>query len=105
MPHHLLLLAAILLAGTAANGNARADASGGKRLAEMHCAPCHIITIEPRKPDVVAQSPPFDVIGRKYGFNALLIAHAITGPHPKMNFSPQPDDADDIAAYIASLKP
>ena len=53
---------------------------------------------------VVADAPPFEVIGRKYDFDATVIAATIAGPHPKMNFSPRPEEAADIAAYIATLK-
>ena len=100
--HFLPLAAALALALTAANDARAADAGKGKRLAQEHCAACHKIAPEGRS--VVAVSPPFDVIGRKYGFDADMIAHAIAGPHPKMNFSPGAADAADIAAYIAALK-
>jgi hypothetical protein len=38
-----------------------------------------------------------------FGHDADAIAHAIAGPHPKMNFSPRPAEAADMAAYIATL--
>ena len=78
-----------------------ADAGNGQRLAEAQCAACHTIT--PRLRDEVADAPPFVVIGRKYGSDPDALARAIAGPHPKMNFSPQRTEADDIAAYIATL--
>ena len=99
----VLLMAALAFAGTAVTTPVRAaDAANGKRLAQSHCAACHIIA--PYLRNEVADSPPFEVIGRKYGFEAGIIAHVIAGPHPKMNFSPRPADAADIAAYIATLK-
>ncbi len=98
----LLFLGTIALFAIAAALNARAaDADKGKRLAQDHCAACH--TIAPHARNEVANAPPFDVIGRKYGFDADRIAHAIAGPHPKMNFSPAPREVADIAAYIATL--
>ena len=78
-----------------------ADAGNGKRLAEAQCAACH--TIAPQLRDEVADAPPFIVIGRKYGSDPDALAQAILGPHPRMNFSPQRTEADDIAAYIATL--
>ena len=58
----------------------------------------------PQTSSAVAIAPPFDVIARKYKFDADMIGHAIAGPHPKMNFSPSAAEAADIAAYIATLK-
>jgi hypothetical protein len=51
----------------------------------------------------VAVAPPFELIGRKYGFDPEAVARAILAPHPKMNFVPGPADAADIAAYISML--
>jgi len=98
----LLFLGTIALFAIAAALNARAaDADKGKRLAQDHCAACHAVAAHARSE--VANAPPFDVIGRKYGFDADRIAAAIAGPHPKMNFAPGPREAADIAAYIATL--
>jgi mono/diheme cytochrome c family protein len=92
----------IVLAAMAAAVDAHAaDAGNGKRLADNHCAPCH--TVAPQARNEVADAAPFDVIGRKYGSNADVLANVILGPHPKMNFSPQPAEAADLAAYIATL--
>lgn len=98
----LLFLCVIALLAVGAALNARAaDAGRGQRLADSHCASCHAVV--PHARSEVADAPPFEVIARKYGFEADAIAHAITGPHPKMNFSPQPGEAADVAAYIAEL--
>ena len=94
----LLLTAAVVLAGTPARA---ADADRGQRLALAHCAACH--SVAQHAPNVVAFAPPFDVIARKYAAKPDAIAHAIAGPHPKMNFAPQPAETADIAAYIATL--
>jgi mono/diheme cytochrome c family protein len=98
----LVFLGTIALFAIAAALNSHgAEADRGQRLAQSHCASCH--GIAPPMRSEVATAPPFDVIGRKYGFNADAIVHAIAGPHPKMNFSPRPARAADIAAYIATL--
>lgn len=92
-----MALVAVLLASNAM----AADAGRGKRLARERCATCH--RVQPGARNEVAQAPPFEVIARKYGFAADAIAFAIAGPHPKMNFSPRPAQAADIAAYISTL--
>src|SRR5215468_438589 len=43
-----------------------ADAESGKRLAQLRCAACHIVTPSPRN-DLVADAPPFLTIARKFG--------------------------------------
>jgi mono/diheme cytochrome c family protein len=99
----LVFMAALALAGMATAISARAaDADNGKRLAQSHCAPCHIVA--PHAHNEVADAPSFEVVGRKYGFDTSVITQVIAGPHPKMNFAPRPPDAADIAAYIATLK-
>jgi len=100
---HRLMFVTLILAGMAMLPNAHAaDAGRGQRLAVGHCASCH--SVAPPGRGEVADAPPFEVIARKYRFDADMIAHAIAGPHPKMNFSPQAEEAADIAAYIAALR-
>jgi mono/diheme cytochrome c family protein len=99
----LLFLATLVIAGlTTAIEVRAADAANGKRLAQEHCAHCHIVA--PNGRNEVADSPPFDVIGRKYCFDANTLVRVIVGPHRKMNFSPQLPEAADIGAYIATLR-
>jgi len=78
------------------------DPGRGRQIAQQHCAACHSIAHE-RDNAVIADSPPFEVIGRKHGFDEPALALAVRGPHPKMNFAISGRDADDIAAYIATL--
>ncbi len=102
MLHRSMLMAALIMAAVVMAAPARAaDAARGRSLAQAHCAGCHVIA--PHMRNEVADSPPFMVIARKYGFDASVIAHVIAGPHPKMNFSPRGADAADLAAYIAAL--
>lgn len=91
----------VCLASILASHAIAADTANGQRLAQSHCTPCHKIGLGLRGD--VSDAPPFDVIGGKYRFDADALTAAILGPHPRMNFSPQPSDAADIAAYIASL--
>ena len=85
----------------AAQSTLAADADNGKRLAQQHCSPCHIV--EPNQPQEIADSPPFETIAQKYGNAPEGIAFAILAPHPRMNMTVSRRDAEDIAAYIATL--
>jgi cytochrome c len=77
------------------------DVERGRHIAQDRCAACHIVGRGSR--GIVADSPPFEVIGRKYGFNEDNLVPALVSPHAKMNFAVRGQDADDVAAYIATL--
>jgi mono/diheme cytochrome c family protein len=94
-------LMAMLAVSLPASGAGASDVASGRLLAASHCAVCHAIA--PGQRNEVADAPPFEAIGRRHGFNAGALVHVILGPHPKMNFMPQRADAEDIAAYIATL--
>jgi hypothetical protein len=83
------------------SGALGADAEAGRRLAQLRCAACHIVV--PNQRDEVADAPPFAVIGRKFGFNLDSLVFALVGPHAKMNFGLTKPEANDVAAYIATL--
>jgi mono/diheme cytochrome c family protein len=101
MTHNALSFAACLaLSFTTAVAYA-GDVERGRQIAQDRCAACHIVGRGLR--GIVADSPPFEVIGRKYGFNEDNLVSALVGPHAKMNFAVRGRDADDIAAYIATL--
>jgi mono/diheme cytochrome c family protein len=93
-----ILLFAVVFAAQSALA---ADADNGKRLAQQHCSPCHIV--EPNQRREVADSPPFETIAQKYGNAPELIAFAILAPHPRMNVALSRREAQNIAAYIATL--
>ena len=77
------------------------DAEAGGRLAQLRCSPCHIVA--PNQRQEIADAPPFEVIGRKFGFDSDVLVFNLMGPHAKMNFSLRRTDAEDIAAYIGTL--
>jgi cytochrome c len=79
-----------------------ADAANGKRIAQARCAPCHIV--EPHQREELANSPPFETIARRSGFDADMLAYLILSPHPRMNMTLSRSEAEDIAAYIATLR-
>jgi len=91
----------LFVAAFAVQSAVAADADNGNRLAQQHCSPCHIV--EPGSRRELANSPPFENIAQKFGNAPELIAFAILSPHPRMNLTPSRRDAQDIAAYIATL--
>lgn len=79
-----------------------ADAEVGKRVALARCSPCHIVV--PSQREELANAPPFAVIARNADFDAEALAYAILSPHPGMNMTLTRAEADNIAAYIATLR-
>ena len=62
-----------------------ADAANGKRMAQARCSPCHVAEANQR--DKLANSPPFETIARRDGFDADMLAYLILSPHPRMNMT------------------
>jgi cytochrome c2 len=50
-----------------------ADADKGKRIAQTRCSPCHIVL--PNHRQELANSPPFEEIARRNGFDAEMLAY------------------------------
>jgi mono/diheme cytochrome c family protein len=92
---------ALCIVGFAAYTATAADADAGKRFAQQHCSPCH--RVEPNQRQELANSPPFETIAQKYGNAPEAIAFAILAPHPRMNMTVSRREAEDIAAYVATL--
>jgi len=79
------------------------DAAHGLDLAKRWCASCHLVSADQQHAS--ADVPPFATIAVTPGFNADRLARFLLDPHPKMPELPlSRTAADDIAAYIASLK-
>jgi mono/diheme cytochrome c family protein len=94
-------ITALLLASTV-RGNC-ADPEHGLALAKRWCASCHIVSPEQQRAS--ADVPPFATIARSPNFDARQLAYFLLNPHPKMPDLPlSRAAADDIAAYIATLK-
>ena len=70
------LIAVLSTVVFAAQSAMAADADNGKRFAQQHCSPCHIVEANQRQE--LADSPPFEIIAQKYG-NA---PEAIEAGHP-----------------------
>jgi mono/diheme cytochrome c family protein len=99
----------VLVAGLAPtlmfNGAAAlaANAGHGVDLARRWCATCHIVDAEQKQAS--ADVPPFATVANRKDFSAEKTASFLLEPHPKMpNYPLSPDEAADIAAYIASLR-
>lgn len=80
-----------------------ADPIHGEEIARRWCAECHVVASDQRQ--VTSQAPPFSAIARKPEFDAFRLAFFLLAPHPKMpSMSLTRREADDLAAYIASLR-
>ena len=80
-----------------------ADALNGKRLAELWCAVCHVVTVNQRQAN--ADAPPFEEIAKRPNFSELGLVTFLLNPHAKMpNMNLTRIEANDIAAYIGTLR-
>jgi mono/diheme cytochrome c family protein len=80
-----------------------ADPQHGLALAKRWCASCHVVSAEQQRASV--DVPPFATIAKSPNFDAKQLAYFLLNPHPKMPDLPLSQTAaDDIAAYIATLK-
>lgn len=96
----LLIAAAASMHGSAALA---ADASHGADLAKRWCASCHLVSADQAQGS--ADVAPFAAIARKPDFSPEKLAFFLLDPHPKMpNFPLSRTEANDIAAYIATLR-
>jgi hypothetical protein len=96
-----LQITVVLLASTA--GSYGTDPEHGLALAERWCASSQVVSPEQQRAS--ADVPPFATIARSPNFDAKQLAYFLLNPHPKMPDLPlSRSAADDIAAYIATLK-
>jgi|SRR5215467_4649913 len=80
-----------------------ADAINGKRLAERWCAACHVVTVNQREAN--ADAPPFEEIAKRPKFSEPDLVTFLLDPHAEMpNMNLTRIEADDIAAYIGTLR-
>ena len=97
----LFQVSVVLLASTVQGYGA--DPEHGRALAKRWCASCHVASPEQQRAS--ADVPPFATIAKSPNFDAKQLAYFLLNPHPKMPDLPlSRSAADDIAAYIATLK-
>jgi mono/diheme cytochrome c family protein len=97
------LLFTVLAAAAPMTSALAADAANGEGLARRWCASCHIVAANQQGP--TTEAPPFASVARRPDFSAARIAFFLLDPHPKMpDMGLSRTAADDIAAYIATLK-
>ena len=82
---------------------ALADADNGRRLALAHCATCHAVMPLARS-DEVSAAPRFDEIARRFGGERRRDLAGYFRAAPEDEFPPPPREANDLAAYIATLQ-
>jgi mono/diheme cytochrome c family protein len=98
------LLALAFAALCAAPAWAAGDASHGEVLARRWCAPCHVVAPDQKGP--TGEAPPFASVAKRPDFDARTLAFFLLTPHPKMpDMDLSRNEAQDLAAYIASLRP
>jgi mono/diheme cytochrome c family protein len=103
MSHSIKALVGLLLtAGLASPGRA-ADAGQGGELAKRWCAACHVVS--PEQQQGSDRVPSFASIARQPGFGVEKLTYFLLDPHPKMpDMALTRREAEDLAAYIASLR-
>ena len=80
-----------------------ADVFHGHDLAQRWCASCHLVAPDQKRAS--ADVPPFATIAQQPNFSAQSLAYFLLDPHPKMpEMALSRNAANDIAAYIASLR-
>ncbi len=98
----LLRFPSMLAVTLVASAAPAADADNGKRIAEMRCVTCHIVSSPSQRRDVT-DAPPFEVIARKFATSPETLAFSLLDPHPRMNVMLTRREAQDVAAYINTL--
>ncbi|MFZ5691943.1 MAG: c-type cytochrome [Pseudomonadota bacterium] len=92
--------------GALANGAAAqaiGDPKAGWRLAEAWCSECH--AVQPERAGGLLRAPSFADVAKRPGTTPLSLNVFLRSNHDNMpNLILKRDEADDIVAYILSLK-
>ena len=102
-----LVFAAAILGGGQAWAQVASDQPGdpvsGRKLAEAWCAECH--AVGPKTIDAPRRGPDFAAVAQRVSTTPLSLNVFLRSNHDSMpNFIVSGTDADDIVAYIMSLK-
>lgn len=103
----LIAAAASLVAGLSNQASAQevGDARAGRSFALTHCAECHAVK-ENDEQSPNRNAPSFASVATTSGMTERALAVWLQTSHPTMpNFVLDPNDRDNVIAYIMSLKP
>ncbi|HXP75770.1 MAG TPA: c-type cytochrome [Stellaceae bacterium] len=79
------------------------DPQTGRDYALRNCTSCHMVS--PRQSPPVRVAPSFQAIANMRSTTEMSLHAFLSTPHPKMpNFIVPPSDAQDVTAYILSLR-
>jgi len=93
-----------VLAVLAACGSAQAQTAKGELIATEQCAGCHAVKPGQQSPN--PKAPAFASLAADPSITELSLRAFLRTPHWTMpNIILKPDDIDEVAAYIVSLKP
>ena len=100
----IFLILCLLFGGMASPAQTQtADPAAGEAYAEKVCAQCHAIHPSGLSPEPTA--PPFKKVANTPGMTDTALRVWLTTSHPTMpNIVVDPQDMDNVIAYILSLK-
>ena len=107
MPSKLfvILLAPLLLAGSACLAHAQQSEARGEALLSQHCAMCHAVGRVGTSPHSMA--PAFRTLGQRYPIESLqeALGEGLLSGHPDMpEFAFEPQDVGAIIRYLQSIQ-
>jgi mono/diheme cytochrome c family protein len=99
----ICLAVAVAAAQTAAAQPMARNAENGKKLAELWCSSCHLVS--PEQKSATTEAPPFATIAEHSTDELAWLAPFLADPHPPMpQFSLTRNEIRDLVAYFSSLK-
>ena len=99
----LAVLLAVFAGGGIAIAQSIGDPAAGRRLAEAWCTECH--AIGPKTVEGSTRAPDFAEVAKRPSTTALSLNVFLRSNHENMpNFILKRGEADDIVAYILTLK-
>jgi mono/diheme cytochrome c family protein len=101
---NLFAIFILIATATVAEAQERGDARKGLSFARRVCAECHAVSpSETTSPN--AKAPIFKAVANTPGMTATALAAWLRTSHPTMpNLIIDPEDMDDVIAYILSLR-
>jgi mono/diheme cytochrome c family protein len=103
LAHWCALLAGGLLSSPAAADDV-GDVERGREYAQQACASCHAVQLQDLE-SPVSEATPFKMVADKPEMTRLALRVFLQSPQPSMpNLMVEGEDADNVIAYILSLK-